>query len=116
MLSVNEVRRICRIQPHRFKPRMPLEHRFRPLPYSAQLPLFRKFVAVCCHGDGVPILIPDIGALEVDEELAWPFTVVEGSESGGLFSTPSFTTWLGEVSSQLNAFHCRIVRRQGGIW
>ena len=78
MLPIKEVRRIRRIQPHRFKALMPLEHRFRPLPYSAQLPLSREFVAVCCHGDRVPVLETDIGALEVDEELAWPFTVVEG--------------------------------------
>jgi hypothetical protein len=68
VLSVKEISRVARVHGHGRKPIPRRQHGAGPFPDTAQLGLASQTIAATRHGDGVPMLEANIGAVEVGKE------------------------------------------------
>lgn len=73
---------------------MPSKGRAGPLPDATELALSRETTAIGRHGDGMPMLEANIGAVEVHEELRASLLGLEGGKLWGCL----LNTVIGEMS------------------
>lgn len=81
VLLVEKVGRVAWVERHGLEAVPLAQRRTGPLPHAAHPALPTEPVAVGCHGDGMPVLEANIGAVEFNEEI---FVI---------FMTPSIRLW-----------------------
>jgi hypothetical protein len=70
---------ICRVQFHRLEALVLFKWRAGPFPDSTHFALTSKLIAICGHGDRMPMLETNIGTCKVGEELLRALAVLQSS-------------------------------------
>lgn len=69
VLSVKEIGCVSRIQLHRLKAVMLVQHSTGPLPNTAQVRLAAELIALLGYRDRMPVLETHVGPFKIDEEV-----------------------------------------------